>query len=139
MGNRESGAMDERGTEKTIQFAIENWWLTDVLTFKKQTGSEFEIRAALESEVMEINYSKYQELLNQHSIMESYFRTVNEIAYGAALMRINFLFSYSKEEIYRHFNDQFPEFSNRVPQYLPAGYLNLTPEYLSQIRKKSIP
>lgn len=130
--------IDDNGTEKTIQFAIENWWLTDVLSFINQSSSSFGIRATLKSEVLEIGFSKYQVLLDKHPVMEKYFRKINEIAYGAALMRIKFLFTHSKEEIYHHFNDRFPDFVNRVPQYLLASYLNLTPEYLSHIRKKSI-
>jgi CRP-like cAMP-binding protein len=128
--------IDEQGTEKTIQFAIENWWLTDILAFRNQCSSQFGIRAALESEVMEITFSAYRRLLTLHPEMEKYFRNVNEIAYGAALMRLKYLFTHSKEDIFHHFNSSFPDFVNRVPQYLLASYLNLTPEYLSQIRRK---
>lgn len=130
--------IDDSGTEKTIQFAIENWWLTDVIAFVNQSSASFGIRAALKSDVLEISFSNYQELLDKHPVMEKYFRNVNEIAYGAALMRFQFLFTLSKEDIYHHFNARFPQFVNRVPQYLLASYLNLTPEYLSQIRKKSL-
>ncbi|MFD2036303.1 Crp/Fnr family transcriptional regulator [Belliella marina] len=129
--------VDDAGNEKTIQFAIENWWLSDVLAFRNQTRSQFGIRAALKSEVLEISYPSYQGLLANHPVMEEYFRKVYEIAFGAALMRFKFLFTHSKEDIYHHFNDNFPDFVNRVPQYLLASYLNLTPEYLSQIRKKA--
>lgn len=131
-------AIDDSGTEKTIQFAIENWWLTDVLAFINQRKSSMGIRAAVKSEVLEISFAKYSEILERHPVMETYFRKVFEIAYGAALMRFQFLFTHSKEEIYHHFNDRFPDFVNRIPQYLLASYLNLTPEYLSQIRNKSI-
>ncbi len=42
----------------------------------------------------------------------------------------------SKEEFYLHFSTSFPEFVQRVPQYMVASYLGLTPEYVSELRKK---
>jgi hypothetical protein len=30
----------------------------------------------------------------------------------------------------------FPLFTQRVPQYMIASYLEITPEYLSELRKK---
>ncbi len=44
--------------------------------------------------------------------------------------------SYSKEEMYFRFQEEFPEFVQRVPQYLLASFLGLTPEYLSEIKRK---
>jgi hypothetical protein len=42
----------------------------------------------------------------------------------------------TKEEFYQHFATSFPEFVQRVPQYMVASYLGLTPEYVSELRKK---
>ena len=41
------------------------------------------------------------------------------------------MFDYSKEEIFFEFRRQFPDFVERVPQYLLATYLESDPEYLS--------
>ncbi|WDO14696.1 hypothetical protein MH928_08365 [Flavobacterium sp. WW92] len=38
------------------------------------------------------------------------------------------------EESYHHFNKNFPEFVQRVPQYMLATYLDFTPEFMSKIR-----
>ena len=51
---------------------------------------------------------------------------------------MKYFFSYSKEEIYFRFRDQFPEFVNNVPQYLVATYLGLSPEYVSKLQRKNI-
>jgi len=51
-------------------------------------------------------------------------------------MRLRFLYEFSKEELYLNFLDQFPNFIQRVPQYLLASFLGFTPEYLSELRKK---
>jgi len=57
-------------------------------------------------------------------------------ALGAAQQRVKFFHDFSKEESYRHFTSLFPEFVQRIPQYMLASYLGLTPEYLSELRKK---
>ncbi|MNX64935.1 hypothetical protein D3C86_959760 [compost metagenome] len=49
-------------------------------------------------------------------------------------MRIKFLFTMSAEERYHHFNSHFPEFVQRVPQYMIASYLDFSAEFMSKIR-----
>ena len=41
----------EKGIKKTVQIAIENWWLTDLISFRKNFKSEFNIQAIEKSEV----------------------------------------------------------------------------------------
>jgi len=59
-------------------------------------------------------------------------------AVAGAQLRSKLLYEMSKEEFYLHFSTSFPEFMMRVPQYMIASYLGLTPEYLSELRKKTI-
>jgi CRP-like cAMP-binding protein len=129
---------DSLGNKKTTQFAIENWWLTDFLAFQKEGTSSFYIEAIENSEVLSISFLNLKHLLNDFPQMEKYFRIIYEIAYGSALMRLKYVYSYSKEDIYFKFRDDFPNFIQRVPQYLIASFLGLTPEYLSEIKKKKV-
>ena len=55
--------------------------------------------------------------------------------HAASLMRFQYLFDLSAEERYQQFNARFPEFVQRVPQYMLASYLGFTPEVLSKIRR----
>lgn len=126
--------VDEGGDEKTVKFAIEGWWITDFLAFHHQRNTDFQTQAVERSSVLSINYDKYQQLLIQFPELEKYFRNIWEIAYGASLIRMKYVFEYSKEEMFNRFRKQYPEFVERVPQYILATYLGLTPEYLSKIR-----
>ncbi|GAA3600084.1 Crp/Fnr family transcriptional regulator [Flavivirga amylovorans] len=128
--------IDGLGNQKTSQFAVENWWLTDFLAFQNQNQSNFNIETVEASQVLSISFSKYQELLDKFPKMEKYFRTIYETAYGSALMRLKYINSFSKEDIFFRFRDNFPEFVQRVPQYFLASFLGLTPEYLSEIKKR---
>lgn len=126
----------DRGTERTVQFAIENWWLTDFLAFQNKSITEFNIQAVEASRLLSISRDKLEELLLKFPKLEKYFRTIYQIGYGASLVKMKYLLDFSKEDIYFLFTEQFPEFAQRVPQKLIASYLGLTPEYVSEIRAK---
>lgn len=128
--------VDQRGVEKSVQFALENWWISDYQAFYKKKVTDATIQAVEDSVVWSISREKYVALLRDHPEMESYFRQMYEIGYGAVITRLKYLFNYSKEEIFYNFSEQFPYFVQRVPQYILATYLGLTPEYLSKLRAK---
>lgn len=126
------------GVEQTTDFAIENWWITDNLAFEQKQDSAFTIQAVEKTSVFYITYDNLQQLMAKHSVMERYYRFVYQRAYGAAQYRIKYLYEYSREELYFHFEERFPEFIQRIPQYLIASYLGFSPEYLSEIKKKRV-
>lgn len=126
--------INSKGTEQTLQFGIENWWITDYLSYHNHTPSHFYIQAIEHSEVIEIEQSLLEPLLLQIPKLERYFRIVSQKSFGAAQMRIKFLFTMSAEERYHHFYGLNPEFVQRVPQYMLASYLDFSAEFMSKIR-----
>ncbi|MEO6228570.1 MAG: Crp/Fnr family transcriptional regulator [Ferruginibacter sp.] len=130
--------INEKGIEQTTQFAIENWWLSDYSSFDTQQPSGFNIQAVEPTEVIAIGRKEQESMLQQHPAMERYFRIMHQRANAAAQFRIKLLYSLSREAMYLQFNKKFPEFVQRVPQYLLASFLGITPEYLSEIRSKKL-
>ncbi|WP_412466584.1 Crp/Fnr family transcriptional regulator [Pedobacter sp. KLB.chiD] len=128
--------IDIKGAEQTTQFAIENWWITDLTSFLFQEQSEFFIQAAEPTEVIAIENHHYDEMFLKLPKLERYFRLILQKNHQASQRRIKFLYSQTAEERYRNFNHLFPEFVQRVPQYMLASYLGFTPEFLSKIRAK---
>ncbi len=128
--------IDIKGAEQTTQFAIENWWITDLTSFLFQEHSEFYIQAAEPTDVIAIGNNQYEEMFHQLPKLERYFRLILQKNHQASQRRIKFLYSQTAEERYRNFNRLFPEFVQRVPQYMLASYLGFTPEFLSKIRAK---
>ncbi len=128
--------INEKGVEQTTEFAIETWWMTDNMAFERQRPSTFYIQTVENSEVLQIDYSSQEKLVAAYPIMERYFRFIYQRAYAASQMRIKYLYDFSKEEMYHHLVEHYPEFVQRIPQHLIASYLGFTPEYLSEIRKK---
>jgi CRP-like cAMP-binding protein len=124
------------GVEQTTDFALENWWTSDFMAFPTGLPAQFSIRAIETTNVLCISANNQLEMLKQVPEVHAYFHLVFQKAYAASQIRFRLLSEFSKEELYRHFSRHFPEFLQRVPQYLLASYLGFTPEYLSEIRKK---
>jgi len=130
--------INEKGIEQTTDFALENWWMTDNFSFERKTPADFSIQTVEKSEVLTISSDSQEKLLTDFPIMEKYFRIVYQRAFAANQRRVKYIFTYSKEDFYFSLVKQYPEFVQRVPQYLIASFLGFTPEYLSEIRKKTV-
>ena len=128
--------VDEKGKEQITHFAIENWWLTDYLAFQVEGLASFHIQAIENSILLKISREKLEELSTVVPQMDKYLRRNLQTAFGAGQHRIKFMFENSKEAFFRDFIEKHPEFVQRVPQYMLASFLGLTPEYLSELRKK---
>ena len=127
-----------KGIEQTIQFALENWWLADYTSFSAQIPSDFYIQAVENSNLLTLDFKAQEALLHDFPQMERYFRLVHQRAHAASQFRIKTLYGFSREELYHMFNKRYPEFVQRIPQYLLASFLGFTPEYLSEIRNRKL-
>lgn len=128
----------EKDTEHIHLFAIENWWITDYASLERKTSSMFYIQALEPSILAVLQRDKQDELFAAIPQLERYFRSVLEMALAAAHMRIKYIYSQSGHERYHHFSTSFPDFVQRIPQYMLASYLGFTPEFLSKIRAGKI-
>jgi CRP-like cAMP-binding protein len=126
----------DKGNEQTIDFALENWWMSDYDSFGSQKSSEFSIQAVEKTKVLSLTHDAQEEMLEKFPVMERYFRLIHQRAHAAYQSRVKMLYVLSREELYYLFVKRYPEFANRVPQYLLASFLGFTPEYLSEIRAK---
>jgi CRP/FNR family transcriptional regulator len=130
--------INDKGIEQTFQFGIENWWVTDYASLENKKPSHFYIQAVENSTLIFIDKSISEELFAKLPKLERYFRILLQRLNAASQLRIKYLFSFSGEERYNHFNNSYPEFVQRIPQYMLASYLNFTPEFLSKIRAKKL-
>lgn len=129
--------IDDKGAEQTIQFALEEWWMTDIDAFNKKGKTSYSIQAVENSTVLAITKDNFTILLERFPELEKYFRLIYERAYAASLFRMK-VFRLPKEEFYDLFCDLYPKFIQRIPQKILASFLGFTPEYLSELRKKKL-
>lgn len=128
--------VDEKGEEYISQFAIEDWWITDLNSFLTQTPANYYVEALENSEVLQISYEAYHELLSRIPKFDRFFRIIIQKAYVATQQRIISTMSKTSEERYLEFVAHYPNIEQRVPQYMVAAYLGFTPEFLSKIRSR---
>lgn len=131
-----SYSIDEQGKEHIIQFAPENWMISDRSSLLFQEPSEFYIDA-VENTIL-IMFE--EEFVNKASEFSAKFRTFNQKALNNHIRhqqkRINQLLSATAEERYLNFIELYPNVTLRVPQWMIASYLGITPESLSRVRKE---
>jgi len=130
--------LDRNGAEQTLQFALEDWWMTDMDAFRTGRSSAYSIQAMEATEVLCITPANYQLILTRYPLIESYFRAVYERAYAASLLRIRMISRMPKDEFYELFQSKYPDFIQRIPQKVLASFLGFTPEYLSELRKNKV-
>lgn len=124
------------GKEEVLYFAIENWWATDIESFQKQQPSIYNIQAIDHTKLLQIHYDSFQEMLRQIPKLERFFRIILENYLGSLQRRIITHNMLDAEQRYKKFTESHPKIVDKVPQYLIASYLGITPEFLSRIRKK---
>lgn len=130
--------INKKLNEQIVQFAIDGWWLADFFSYLDNTPSEYYIQAVEASEIVTLDKISFNNLVAELPLFENYFRIIQQKALATFQLRSKLMYEMSKEEFYQHFSSSFPEFMQRVPQYMLASYLGLTPEYMSELRKKII-
>jgi len=128
--------IDNKGNEQIIHFGIDNWWITDYESLINRTPSKLYIQATEDTELLELHQKPFEELCAKLPKIERLFRIIMEKTYIASQKRLEYMLSLSGEELYKKFIAANPEFSQRVPQYMIASLLGMTPEFISKIRAK---
>lgn len=127
--------IDEKGDEHILQFAIENWWVSDRESVYSGEPSKYNIDALEDSEILLIENSKIDELKSRVTSMQKLFDVMNQNNFIASQKRIHSAISKSAEERYHEFMTAYPQIVQRVPQHMIASYLGIKAETLSRIRK----
>ena len=126
----------DRGVDHTIQFAIEDWFISDFNSYKSQTPASLYVEALEDSLIQQITYMDVEKLCLSNSKFERYFRLISQKAFAFSQKRILSNLNKTAEERYAEFQKNYPSIVQRVPQYALASYLGMSPEFLSKIRKR---
>lgn len=133
-GALKSYVIDEAGTERITQFALEGWTISDLYSFLTGEPATYHIDAIEDAELVLISKAAHEELLHQVPKYETYIRLQITGAYIALQRRLTSIISLPIEERYKNLIATYPTIVQRVPQHMIASYMGLTPETLSRVR-----
>ncbi len=129
---------DKEGTELTLEFAVEDWWVSDISSFEHQTPSRMTIETLEDCELLLLSRDSKDKLLQRVPKLERMFRLMIQRHLAVIQARLLRTVSYSATEQLEEFLKRYPTLPNRVPQQYIASYLGITPEFLSKLRKKRL-
>lgn len=131
-------ALDQNGKEHIIQFAPENWLISDRSSLNFNEKSKYYIEAVEDSEVYVLNKDFFTNMVerfpqtaeNNDMLLQKHIRNLQN--------RVNSLLADTAEERYKTFIKMYHDILQRVPQWMVASYLGITPESLSRVRKELV-
>lgn len=127
-------AQTAEGEELTTHFAMRGQFICDYSSYLTMKSADYSIQALedvsytlISRDLIDWTYSNVvQGHLLGKKIAEYYFTYLD--------YRIKGLYLLSPVERYERLNQVFPGIQNRVPQYMLASYLGITPVHLSRIK-----
>jgi CRP-like cAMP-binding protein len=124
------------GNEEVIEFYFEGMLNSDYVSFIRQEPSNQYIRALEDMEVEDLDYDDLQYMYANVPPINRAGRMITEGLYCGITKRM-LSYQNDKPEIrYQKLIEQRPALFQRVPQYLVASFLGVTPVGLSKIRKR---
>lgn len=130
--------IDEAGTTHIIQFAIENWWISDMGSFYSMKPSEMNIEAVEDTTVLQIKHDDLLDLYVKAPKFDRLFRVLVENSLIGMQQRLLQNISSDARIRYEAFLKQYPNLASRIPNTYIASFLGITPEFLSKIRNERI-
>ncbi len=126
------------GSEHTVQFAIEDWWISDFNSYIAQEPATLHVEAIETTQVLQLHFNDAEQLCRDYPRFERYFRLVAQKAFAFAQKRMLTNLSMDAETRFIRFNELYPSIVQRVPQYALASYLGMSAEFLSKVRKRTL-
>ena len=137
-GSFRSFIIDESGVDHTIQFALEDWWISDYNSYIYQKPATMFVVALENSTVLQLEFEKEQELMKANQKFETFFRIGAERMAAFHQRRIISSLTMTAEERYNDFLEKHPAAALRLPQHAMASYLGMSREFLSKIRNHRV-
>lgn len=126
---------NDEGKEHILQFAMENWWVTDYHGYFKKTKATTDVDCLEDCEVLCLSLQNRDKLCAELQKIEHFFRIKSNFGYVALQRRILSLLDKDAKERYDQLKDLYPSLLQRVPKTVLASYLGVSRETLSRLSK----
>jgi CRP-like cAMP-binding protein len=125
------------GIDRIDEFSFENEFITDYLSFLTGIPADKDIICLEDCKLLTINKASLEKLYKEDIRFERLGRLMAEGLFINWHLKAKSLFMDDAETRYYQLTSNKPDLVQRVPQYMIASYLNVTPETISRIRKKA--
>jgi CRP-like cAMP-binding protein len=125
--------VDLDGKEHIVQFAMENWWITDTQAFHNRTKATLIVDCLEDTTVFALSLENKEKLCNEMPKMAHFFLKKTTAGYIALQKRIICFISSNANERYNNLLTLYPGLMQRVPKAMIASYLGVTRETLSRL------
>lgn len=127
---------DLNGTKRIKQFAVDGWWITDFTAFHQRSITNFELQALENSTYLALDYETYESLTSDVPAFSNYFRKIYQDFF---ILCQDLFFATVQNDgkgRYLYLTEKYPALLQRVPLYMLASFLGITPVLISNIRKQ---
>ncbi|WP_109830626.1 Crp/Fnr family transcriptional regulator [Reichenbachiella versicolor] len=125
---------DDNGKEHILQFAMENWWVTDYDAFTNIEKAKISVDCLEDCELLYITHENREKLSKEMHKMERFWSKKTKAGYIALQNRILSLLKNTAQERYDELFEQYPQLFQRVSKKLIASYLGVSRETLSRFQ-----
>jgi len=126
------------GEERSTFFYTEGHAISSMTSYSKQIPSKHFLSCVEDTTLSVINFEKEKILYERFPRFISMCRESTEEELGNYQDMMATYITSKPEERYQTLLDSRPELLNRVPLYMLASFLGVTPESLSRIRKRIV-
>ncbi|MGO4291688.1 Crp/Fnr family transcriptional regulator [Chitinophaga sp. RAB17] len=127
---------NETGKEHILQFAMEDWWITDYQAYVNQTKATLNIDCLEETTLLCFSAENKKKLCAESHKVEHFSRMKTTSGFVALQQRILTLLNNDAQSRYELLLAQYPLLFQRVPKSLIAAYLGVSRETLSRFSGK---
>lgn len=124
------------GQKHVLGFDFEGNIAGDLRSFLESAPAAKTVAALEDSDVLTLSQHQFKALVRRNSSFKKVRSAVAEQLFEGAEARAMEMQAYSAEERYRRLLRRSPHVLQRVPLYLIASYIGVTPEALSRIRQR---
>jgi CRP-like cAMP-binding protein len=125
--------MDDPGKTHILQFAMEDWWISDPQAYHNRVNATLNIDCQEDTQLFYISIDNREKLCAEFQKMEYFFMKKTTSGYIALQKRILSLMSQNAEERFNQFIYLYPTLLQRIPKALIASYLGISRETLSRM------
>lgn len=128
--------INKDGFEVILEFPIEDWWTSDIISFHDKKPSKLYIETLEDCELLVISLQDKEALLSKIPKFERIFRLMVQRNLASTQSRLIDSIAKSGQEKYLDFIKSYPTIPQRIAQHYIASYLGISAEFLSKIRTK---